>query len=1104
MSEESDIEIVEYSDGIAAGIAAMFNSWDELWIGGFTQGVPYTEDRVKKIYGKMRAEAILIAVDTQSKHPVGFCSLLQHWVDTEAAFIGLLGVSPEAIGKKVGKRLLLEAMSIAMERGFTRVDLYTWAGNTRAVPLYKKIGFMWNPEAGGVHLEGFIPEILKHPLSEPFFSRYNRPNVWYDLQKRDLAQAPDDVNEDGMLVYNYEFQDGENSLKVTIDRLCKSITGICRTIDGKRLKVQARVKEHLTVCGVPSVYTLQVENETDDDLTIEVELEGFSGLRFGAASKKKIKLAASDSAEWSVPFRLDSTAELFRKELKTPAITTRLNVNGNDFTLATGLKVRPAAEIRTRWGQCVVNPGGQASLPITVVSRFRKPMKGKLRIEKDGVPLEVTPAEVNIEMSPEGLSGVILDVKADESLDVGAHDLWVSMTLNFEDDSGKGVDLTTRKFRVPVYCIEGNRVAVGHDDRLKRVVVVGNKYMASISREGGYVRLSDRQSGGIALTFRMAGEIGPPFGLNPFRDAEREVSVEADNLKTSVSLKAEHPERPLTVEDRIIFRHDSDTVTHEIWATNTGTESHSMQQRMNGGGGGFSFAGSSASIYLPLETGVARAPGTSFMLNYPSISNSPDSFREQWVAIQDEMTTVGQIWSPEGIEEINISSGQINRILYKPVTIEPGESRCVSRVWNILGAPHWRAIRRAWMSLVDGRVMIPSEMSDYIETNDPLSFEAKPIILSNAMEATGKFRIRKIPVPPIPGGLMVEAPDGWLVELKGPDGKSLGDAAPVSGVHEIVVEDELTYSMGLRPVKHIPTGFGIHKGALRFFTATDVVGQFALIQLGDSGKSISIEETEEEGLKVFKVSNGECEFKVSPDYGGCLFSLKNSRSVELLASSFPTPGPKEFLENYFGGVQPLAWDEDMDEDLTKALTNHETMDAKPCEIGGTWKGVELRWKGTIQQTCRGADFRLRYLTAPGSPLILVDWNIRNDTEAPMTFFPSLLVDPVIGSDLKDTILTARWNDKVTTTRPSPVPAVIMPKSNAILLNRGEDGVGILVDSPVNKSFALHLNTMIISGAMDFSTWLKPGEECTVRMCLFVDPPSYDVLEDLQKMLKYLV
>ena len=91
MSEASHIEIVEYSDGIAAGIDAMFNSWDELWIGGFTQGVPHTEERVKKTYSKMRSEVILIAVDTQSKHPVGLCSLLQHWVNTKAAYIGLLG-----------------------------------------------------------------------------------------------------------------------------------------------------------------------------------------------------------------------------------------------------------------------------------------------------------------------------------------------------------------------------------------------------------------------------------------------------------------------------------------------------------------------------------------------------------------------------------------------------------------------------------------------------------------------------------------------------------------------------------------------------------------------------------------------------------------------------------------------------------------------------------------------------------------------------------------------------------------------------------------------------------------------------------------------------
>ena len=114
MSDESDIQIVQYSSDIAAGIAEMFNKWDDLWPGGFTSGVPYTEERVKKIYDKMRALGLLVAIDTESNTPVGFCSLMQHWKDEDAAYVGLLGASPEALNKKVGKRLLLKAMGIAV------------------------------------------------------------------------------------------------------------------------------------------------------------------------------------------------------------------------------------------------------------------------------------------------------------------------------------------------------------------------------------------------------------------------------------------------------------------------------------------------------------------------------------------------------------------------------------------------------------------------------------------------------------------------------------------------------------------------------------------------------------------------------------------------------------------------------------------------------------------------------------------------------------------------------------------------------------------------------------------------------------------------------
>ena len=134
-TEEIAIEICDYTEEMASDVAEMWNTWDELWPGGFTQGVPYTADRVQKQFGKSDALAILIAIDNETKKPLGSCTMYAHWRDTEAAYIGTLGVSPAALGKKVGKKLLWESIERAAENGYTRVDLNTWAGNMIAVPL---------------------------------------------------------------------------------------------------------------------------------------------------------------------------------------------------------------------------------------------------------------------------------------------------------------------------------------------------------------------------------------------------------------------------------------------------------------------------------------------------------------------------------------------------------------------------------------------------------------------------------------------------------------------------------------------------------------------------------------------------------------------------------------------------------------------------------------------------------------------------------------------------------------------------------------------------------------------------------------------------------
>ena len=136
--------------------------------------------------------------------------------------------------------MLIEAAETAAQAGKRRIDLHTWAGNLKAMPLYKKVGYNWVPGTR-VLMESHIPGILNCELFEGFFSKYH----WYDSYKREIHQEVDDVMEGALGVFKYIFE-GENgdSLEVTIDREAKGICGFKLALDGRALEVDIRPKLH--------------------------------------------------------------------------------------------------------------------------------------------------------------------------------------------------------------------------------------------------------------------------------------------------------------------------------------------------------------------------------------------------------------------------------------------------------------------------------------------------------------------------------------------------------------------------------------------------------------------------------------------------------------------------------------------------------------------------------------------------------------------------------------------------------------------------------------------------------------------------------------------
>ncbi|MFX1301054.1 MAG: hypothetical protein ACFFDE_08930, partial [Promethearchaeota archaeon] len=861
-------------------------------------------------------------------------------------------------------------------------------------------------------------------------------------------------------------------------------------------KVNARVKDHLVFCGIPSEYLLEVENGLAEPCSVSVQLEGFSGLHFQSSTAHSLVIPPNESTTIVVPFSLDATTPIFRKDFKSPAITADLLINGKKAQLQTGLKIQPAAEIQMKFGYCRIVPGGKVEFPVTIQNNTLLPLDGTIHFHLPDAPLSVSPVETGVKLNSEGVAGLTIDVSAAPELNPGTYDIWASLQLQSSKD--KNVSLTTRRFRIPLFNIAEGNVAIGEDDRQRQMIVAGRDYFVELAREGGTVTIPFPFGSGGSLFLR--GEIGPPFGLSPFRYAEQNVQVDQQATSTQITLSAEHFERPLLVETRVIFEKNSPVIQQETWVTNNGPESHTFQLRLIGPGG---ITVGTGKVFLPLTSGVVEDRLSSLLVTYPAISSDPSSFKETWVAATAPTFTCGQVWNPEYVEEIRVGLGRIARLGYRPVTLGSSEKRRISQVFYVSRVIDWTGVRRVWEERVEHRIPLQSEERVPLELTSPMRIAPPPIVLPYRDTIKQDYSFQYVSTSPQTGKLTIEPPPGWTATLRLQNKAGAGTSVLVENVTSKTLPQ---LHLTLTPDKTIRDQFAVFTGQVSWQIPVEERQSFPIVQLGSSKDVVEIIEEEDQGLSSFRVSNGVLEFKVSAEYGGCIYSLKNLLGTELLRTVYPTPTPNVFQQNYYGGLQPFV--SAVDEEIFQAITNQEKMRAKTCELGDIWKGVEIRWKGKLQSCCHGVDFVLQYLTAPGSPLILTNWKIRNATTAPLRFLAFQSLDPAFNGNLSDAILRTQWGDTITDLRGSPIPAAFMPDSNFVWLQRKPMNNEVIestafLNSGTQPSLLVLLTHEFSWIFSYYDLFLRAKEKRTLRSALFINPPDETHIEQIQQLLGVL-
>ena len=322
------IRIVEYSDAIAETVADMWNKSNESWGGG--SGVR-TAQQIISEHSSFARFNVYIAMDGDDA--VGYCSLTRSYFDTNTLYIHLLGVRPDYQGKKVGKALVLQCVERTIELGFPRLDIHTWAGNTQAVPLYKKCGYLWEDRENSTYLMNFIPAIVGMGLFAEFFKKAD----WYADSTRTIEIEPDEAKHNKFGLFGYSWEKDNETLAIGFERSGKRI----RFIETNDYKIELMADSHEPAFGMHYNCTFTVENKTGKNLYIKITGKNDGNITFDY----RVNTAVDSKQTFSGRFYVAPISQPQDSWRMHPCVLADVEINGETVEFGLGINSKVPVQL---------------------------------------------------------------------------------------------------------------------------------------------------------------------------------------------------------------------------------------------------------------------------------------------------------------------------------------------------------------------------------------------------------------------------------------------------------------------------------------------------------------------------------------------------------------------------------------------------------------------------------------------------------------------------------------------------------------------------------------------------------------------------------------
>ncbi|KAB2338207.1 GNAT family N-acetyltransferase [Cytobacillus depressus] len=350
----NSITIVEYNEGLAKGIAKMWNLSRDSW-GGDKK--VHTEESVKA--KEASSENIILYLAMDGDEVVGYCSLSEYKDDTGSLYIPLLNVRPDYHGKKIGKVLVLKAVEKTVELGWPRLDLYTWPGNVKAVPLYKKCGFFWEDRDDSTHLMNFIPAVLNTPLLKPLFSKLN----WYKNSIREIKVKPDGLKERGFTFYEYVWKNEHSFARVRFERTGRGISFI-ETAD---YLLELVLSDHEVIEEETRRFEIRFVNKSKRPISLKVKGNQHERAKF--ILNEELIVVESTVISGDVVFLKGEEPSLWKKH---PYLSVNVLVNGEECELRLGVFPKQPAKITAKLDSLLSYIGKEECIELEMENNLRE------------------------------------------------------------------------------------------------------------------------------------------------------------------------------------------------------------------------------------------------------------------------------------------------------------------------------------------------------------------------------------------------------------------------------------------------------------------------------------------------------------------------------------------------------------------------------------------------------------------------------------------------------------------------------------------------------------------------------------------------------------